>query len=143
MLSGKGEYCFYFSIFNFLIQKKYVIPGSTQEYKILHISWDTCFKFLLSLCCVWVHYGIYESSYNISNISFLYSPPPPFPFISPQQFLAEFQELYFSIYIYMCTVLLLEEYLIAKAWSSKTVFPFITATMISKMLVALTTLNLE
>jgi hypothetical protein len=37
----------------------------------------------LLLCCMGVHCGLYKSSYNISNISYLNSPPPSFSFISP------------------------------------------------------------
>jgi hypothetical protein len=42
--------------------------------------------FFLLLCWVSVHCRIYESSYNVSNISYLNSPPPLFSFIpsSPQ-----------------------------------------------------------
>jgi hypothetical protein len=34
-----------------------------------------------------VHCDIYKSSYNISNISYMISPPPPFSFISSPLFL--------------------------------------------------------
>jgi hypothetical protein len=39
--------------------------------------------FVLLLCCVRVHCGIYKILNNISNISYLNSPPPPFSFILP------------------------------------------------------------
>jgi hypothetical protein len=54
----------------------------------LHFFWYSYFLFfLLLLCWVEIHCGIYKSSYNISNISFLNSPPPPFSFISPHPIL--------------------------------------------------------
>jgi hypothetical protein len=44
--------------------------------------WLMYFLYFLLLCWVGVHCGIYKSSYNISNISHLNSPPPLFFFIS-------------------------------------------------------------
>jgi hypothetical protein len=38
---------------------------------------------VLLLCCVGLHCSIYKSSYNVSNISYLNLPPPPFSFIHP------------------------------------------------------------
>jgi hypothetical protein len=38
---------------------------------------------LLLLCWMGVHCGTYKSSYDISNISYLNSPPPSLSFISP------------------------------------------------------------
>jgi hypothetical protein len=39
--------------------------------------------FILLLCLVGVHCDIYKDSYNISNILYVISSPPPFYFISP------------------------------------------------------------
>jgi hypothetical protein len=45
------------------------------------------------LCWVGVHCGIYKSSYNVSNLSYFNSPPPPFSFISLPPFLEWFQQV--------------------------------------------------
>jgi hypothetical protein len=45
--------------------------------KICHL------RIFLLLCLVGVHCGIYKSSYNLSNISYLNSLPPPLSFIPP------------------------------------------------------------
>jgi hypothetical protein len=61
-------------------------------------------KSFLLLCWVGVHCGIYKSSYNISNISYLNSPSPPFSFISPlPPFLKWFQQVSFCMYIHVHT----------------------------------------
>jgi hypothetical protein len=39
--------------------------------------------FLLLLYWVEVRCGIYTGSYNVSNVSYMNSPPPPFTFIPP------------------------------------------------------------
>jgi hypothetical protein len=60
---------------------------------------------ILLLCWVGVHCGIYKDSYNISNISHLNSPSPPFSFISPppsQEIVSK--DIFFSIYIHVYTV---------------------------------------
>jgi hypothetical protein len=55
--------------------------------------------FFFLLCWVGVHYGIYKSSYNTSNTSYLNSPPPPFSFILPSpQSRNSFNRYHFSIY---------------------------------------------
>jgi hypothetical protein len=52
-----------------------------------------------------VHHGIYKSSYNISNISYFYSPPPSFSFITPSPIPGTVSKvLYFFIYILVHTV---------------------------------------
>jgi hypothetical protein len=68
--------------------------------KTLIILW-----FFLLLCWVGIHCGIYKSSYNISNLSYLNSPCPPFSFISlsPHSW-KSFNRSYFSIYIHVYTV---------------------------------------
>jgi hypothetical protein len=43
----------------------------------------TKFIFFTFIVVLGVLYGIYKSSYNISNISYLNSPPPSFYFILP------------------------------------------------------------
>jgi hypothetical protein len=61
----------------------------------------------LLLCWVGVHCGIYiyKSSYNVSNISYLNSPPPPLSFIILPQFLEQFQQVsLFCIYTHVYTV---------------------------------------
>jgi hypothetical protein len=60
-------------------------------------SFFSLFVFLfLLLCCLRVHCDIHKSSYNISNISHLNSPPPTFSFISLPPFLEQFQQVSFS-----------------------------------------------
>jgi hypothetical protein len=52
------------------------------------------FFLIFFLCWVGVHCGIYKTSYNVSNISHLNSPPPPFsfyPLLPP--FLEYFQQV--------------------------------------------------
>jgi hypothetical protein len=57
------------------------------------------FLFFLLLCWVEIHCRIYKNSYNISNISYLNSPPPPFSFISPSPHSwNSFNSYHFSIY---------------------------------------------
>jgi hypothetical protein len=46
------------------------------------------------LCLIGVHCGIYKCSYNISNMSYLNSPCPPF-FISLPPLLEKFQQISF------------------------------------------------
>jgi hypothetical protein len=57
------------------------------------------------MCWMSVHCGIYKSSYYISNIIYLNSPPPPFSFIllSPHSW-NSFNRYHFSIYIHVYTV---------------------------------------
>jgi hypothetical protein len=67
------------------------------------------FVFLLLLLFIFVlgkvHFGIYKSSYNISNISYLNSPPPSFSFIpSSSHSRISFNRYYFCIYIHVYTV---------------------------------------
>jgi hypothetical protein len=63
------------------------------------------FPLFLLLCWVEVHYGIYKSSYNITNISYFNSPPPPFSFICPcSHSWNSFNWSHFSIYINVYTV---------------------------------------
>jgi hypothetical protein len=50
---------------------------------------------ILFLFCAGVHCGSYKSFYNISNISYLNSRPPPFSFIPLPPFLEEFQQVSF------------------------------------------------
>jgi hypothetical protein len=52
-------------------------------YFLMESDWNYILKNLFLLCWVEVHCGIHKSSYNISNISYLNSPPPSFSFISP------------------------------------------------------------
>jgi hypothetical protein len=59
--------------------------------------------FFKLLCWVGVHCGIYRSSYKISNIAYLNSPPLPLSFIpSLPPYLEQFQQVSFYI-TYMCT----------------------------------------
>jgi hypothetical protein len=53
------------------------------------------------LCLVGVHCGIYKSSYNISNTSYLNSPPPHLPLPT---FWNSFSWYHFFIYIHVYTV---------------------------------------
>jgi hypothetical protein len=63
------------------------------------------FIYFLLLCWVGLHCRIYKSSYNISNISCLNSPPPPFSFIhSCLASWNSFNRPHFSTYILMYTV---------------------------------------
>jgi hypothetical protein len=62
-----------------------------------------------------VHCDIYESSYNVSNISYLNSPPPSFSFISPFPFLEWFQQesflhLHTCVYIFYTIFTLLASF---------------------------------
>jgi hypothetical protein len=61
------------------------------------------FSFFLLLFWVGVHCGIYKSSYNTSNVSYLNSPPPPFSFKLPSPIPGEFQQVSFFSFTYMCT----------------------------------------
>jgi hypothetical protein len=80
-------------------------------------------SFFLFLLFFWIglHHGIYKGSYNISNISYLNSPPPPFSFIShppnththahthththTHHSWNSFNRYHFSIYIHVHTIL--------------------------------------
>jgi hypothetical protein len=53
---------------------------------------------------VGVHCGIYKSSSNVSNISYLNSPPPPLSFIPHSHSWNSFNRYHFSIYIHVYTV---------------------------------------
>jgi hypothetical protein len=69
---------YFFNLFPELLYSLYVILFLVFIYIFLF----GFFLFLL-LCWVGVHCGIHKSCYNISNISYLNSPPPSFSFISP------------------------------------------------------------
>jgi hypothetical protein len=58
-------------------------------------------KFLL--CWVRVHCGIYKSPFNISNVSYLNSPPPLLSFTRSHTW-KSFNRSHFSIYIHVYTV---------------------------------------
>jgi hypothetical protein len=61
--------------------------------------------YFLLLCLVGVLCGIHKSSYNISNVSYLNSPPPPFSFISPTLHSRNsFNRSHFSTCMHMYTV---------------------------------------
>jgi hypothetical protein len=63
------------------------------------------FLVLLLLYWVGVHCGIYGNSYNISNTSYLNSPPLPFSFIPPcPHSWNSFIRCHFSIYIHVYSV---------------------------------------
>jgi apolipoprotein N-acyltransferase len=93
--------------------KKYVLQCKehqvgNQEVKFQTWLWAFFFFFFL-LCWVGVHCGIYKSSDNISNISYLNSHPPSFSFILPLPFYLphfwnSFKRYHFSIYIHVYTV---------------------------------------
>jgi hypothetical protein len=65
-------------------------------------------RFFLLLCWGEVHYGIYRSYYNISNILYLNSPPPPFFFTPLPPFMEQFQQIpFFHLHTYVhsiCTI---------------------------------------
>jgi hypothetical protein len=69
-----------------------------------------CFARFSSLsffyCCpgLGVHCGIYKYSYNISNISYLNSPPPSFSLIPSHHSWNRFNMYHFSIFIHLYTV---------------------------------------
>jgi hypothetical protein len=70
----------------------------------------------LLLCWVGVYYGIYKSSYNVLNISYLNSPPPPFSFIPPSvHSWNSFTRYHFSS-TYMCTLYISCKFLIYTKW---------------------------
>jgi hypothetical protein len=58
------------------------------------------FIFPLLLCWVWVHCSIYQGSYNVSNISYMNSPPPLLPFIMIS---GSFNRYHLCIYIHVYT----------------------------------------
>jgi hypothetical protein len=63
--------------------------------------------FLLFLLLYWmgVHCGIYKSSYHISNISYLHSPPPSFSFILPFPHSNRYHFFSFHTYVHStCTI---------------------------------------
>jgi hypothetical protein len=77
--------------------------GTTKLFSKIHFYF---FKFILKkIVVLGVHCGIYKSSYNVSNISYLNSPPPSFSFISPlPPSWNSFSRSHFSIYIYVYIV---------------------------------------
>jgi hypothetical protein len=62
-------------------------------------------NFFLLLCCVGVHCSIYKGSYNVSNISYLNSPPAllSISFLSPNSW-NSFNRYHFCIYVYVYTL---------------------------------------
>jgi hypothetical protein len=64
-----------------------------------------CIFYFLLLFWVGAYCGIYKSSYNVSNKSYLNSPLLPFSFISPfPHSWNSFNRYHFSIYIHVYTV---------------------------------------
>jgi hypothetical protein len=61
------------------------------------------FNFLL-LFWVWLHCGIYNSSYNVSNIWYSNLPPPPISFASHHHWWNNFNRDHFSFYIPVYTI---------------------------------------
>jgi hypothetical protein len=62
-----------------------IIRGLELEETLIDIHHlNKSFYFIFYCCAGWegVRCGIYKSSYNISNISYLTSPPPSFSFIT-------------------------------------------------------------
>jgi hypothetical protein len=52
---------------------------------------------------IYTYCGIYKSSYNLSNISYLNSPPPSFSFILPSPHSGSSLNRYHFPFTYMCT----------------------------------------
>jgi hypothetical protein len=81
---------------------KKIIVKQLADNRVPHMDWmlheDSFFFFFFPLlwCWVGVHCGIYKGSWNVSDISYLNSPPPPLSFILPPWFLERFQQVSFS-----------------------------------------------
>jgi hypothetical protein len=67
----------------------------TSYFPFLFYTRPFIYFFPLLLCWVGVHCGIYKGSYNVSNISYLNSPPPWLPCIPSPPFMEQFQQISF------------------------------------------------